>query len=209
MAADPEDLQIVCRVYNVGPVPESETALEKEIVLDVTKIANHPKYQPGGEKDTGNRTRGPYTGFDLSVYHVNDANLRLEEGVLWPACLPRMEGSDSEEESGKDFFAGWKDQEPLHKLNPDVRVDSITNNDYFPRMVQVENVTCEDPGWMESNTFYPARTLCYKDPSEASCFQHGNSGSSVMTYFKGNGGDESYAFTGPLSMHKGCDKASF
>ena len=36
-----------------------------------------------------------------------------------------------------------------------------------------------------------------------------NSGSSVMTYFKANGRDEAYAFTGPLSMHKGCDKASF
>ena len=120
-----------------------------------------------------------------------------------------MEGSDSEEESGKDFFAGWKDQEPLHKLNSDVKVDSITNNDYFPRMVQVEHVKCEDPKWMNSSTFYPARTLCYKDPSEASCFQHGNSGSSVMTFFKANGKDESYAFTGPLSMHKGCDKASF
>ena len=45
--ADPEDLQIVCRVYNVGPVPESETLFEREIVLDVTKIANHPEYQPG------------------------------------------------------------------------------------------------------------------------------------------------------------------
>ena len=29
----------------------------------------------------------------------------------------------------------------------------------------------------------------------------------VMTFFKANGKNESYAFTGPLSMHKGCDKA--
>ena len=203
--ADPEDLQIVCRVYNVGPVPESETD-EKEIVLTVTQIANHPEYQPGGEENTGNGTRGPYTGNDISVYHVNDDALRLEEGKLWPACLPRLEDT---EDSNKNFFAGWKDQEPLHKLDSDVKVDSITNNDYFPRMVHMESVTCADPSWMNSSTFYPARTLCYKDPSEASCFQHGNSGSSVMTYFKANGRDDSYAFTGPLSMHKGCDKASF
>ena len=31
----------------------------------------------------------------------------------------------------------------------------------------------------------------------------------VMTFFKANGRDESYAFAGPLSMHKGCDKVSF
>ena len=207
MEADPEDLQIVCRVYNVGPVPESETD-ENEIVLTVTQIANHPEYQAGSTLlDTGSgTTRGPFTGYDISVYHVNDAKLQLQQGVLWPACLPRLEGS---EDPKSDFFAGWKDQEPLHKLDPDVRVSAITNNDYYPRAVQVKNVTCADPAWMNSSTFYPARTLCYKDPSEASCFQHGNSGSSVMTYFKANGQDESYAFTGPLSMHKGCDKASF
>ena len=31
----------------------------------------------------------------------------------------------------------------------------------------------------------------------------------VMTFFKANGRDESYAFAGPLSMHKGCDKVTF
>ena len=181
--AEPEDLQIVCRVYNVGPVPESETK-EKEIVLTVTGIANHPGYNPGDEQDEF--PRGPYTGYDISVYHVDDDRLELEEGVLWPACLPRQS-----EDPGKDFFAGWKDQEPIHKLGPDVKVGSITKNDYFPRRINVRRVNCSDPEWMKSNTYYPARTLCYKDPSEGSCFQHGNSGSSVMTYFKGEvGGDD-------------------
>ena len=137
------------------------------------------------------------------MYNVNDDKLRLEEGVLWPACLPRLEFNDSD----PAFFAGWKDQEPIHKLDPDVKVSSITRNDYFPRRFKVKNVTCTDPGWMDSNTFYPARTLCFKDPSEGSCFQHGNSGSSVM--IKTTGREEAYAFAGPLSMHKGCDKASF
>ena len=41
---------------------------------------------------------------------------------------------------------------------------------------------------MNSTSFYPARTVCYRDPSEGSCFQHGNSGSSVMTFFKGEFG---------------------
>ena len=196
----------VCQVYNVGPVPESETN-EKELVLTVTRIANHPGYHSGqDEEETKSYTDGPYRGHDISVYHVNDDKLRLEEGKLWPACLPRLEFKDSD----PAFFAGWKDQEPIHKLASDVKVSSITQNDYFPRRVQVKNVSCSDPSWMDSNTFYPARTLCFKDPSEGSCFQHGNSGSSVMTYFgEGNGGNGAYAFTGPLSMHKGCDKASF
>ena len=203
MAAEAEDLQIVCRVYNVGPVPESETE-EEEVVLTVTGLANHPKYNPGKEGDKKTYTTGPFLGYDISVYHVNDDNLRLEEGVLWPACLPRLQPEDSD----LTFFNGWKDQEPIHKLDDDVKVVSITRNDYVPRRVQVKNVTCKDPEWMKSNTFYPARTLCFKDPSEGSCFQHGNSGSSVMTHFLANGRDEAYAFTGPLSMHKGCDKAS-
>ena len=201
MEADPEDLQIVCRVYNVGPVPESETE-EEEVVLTVTGVANHPEYNPGLEDDEERYTTGPYIGHDISVYHVNDDKLRLRKGVLWPACLPRLDFKDSD----PSFFVGWKDQEPIHKLDDDVEVSSITDNDYLPRRVQVKNVTCKDPEWMKSNTFYPARTLCFKDPSEGSCFQHGNSGSSVMT--RTNGRDEAYAFTGPLSMHKGCDKAS-
>ena len=197
----------VCQVYNVGPVPESETD-EEELILTVTRIANHPRYQSGQEEEEETEifTDGPYRGHDISVYHVNDDKLRLKEGKLWPACLPRLEFKDSD----PAFFAGWKDQEPIHRLASDVKVSSITRNDYFPRWVKVKNVTCADPGWMNSKTFYPARTMCFKDPSEASCFQHGNSGSSVMTYFKeGNGGNGAYAFTGPLSMHKGCDKASF
>ena len=201
--AEPEDLQIVCRVHNVGPVPESETE-EEEIVVSVTAFANHPQFE--ADDDKGSQTGGPYKGYDISVYHVDDRNLRLEEGKLWPACLPRFNLDDLDQA----FFAGWKDQEPLYALDGDVKVSAITDNDYLPRRVQVfRRVPCKDPEWMESDTFYPARTLCYRDPSQGSCFQHGNSGSSVMTFFNTADGIGSYAFTGPLSMHKGCDKVGF
>ena len=197
MLAEPEDLQIVCRVHNVGPVPESETE-DEEVVITVTGFANHPEFQVG-DKRSG--TDGPYKGYDISVYHVDDKNLRLEKGKLWPACLPRFL-----DDLDQAFFAGWKDQEPLYAIDGDVKVSAITDNDYLPRRVQVQRMNCKDPEWMESDTFYPARTLCYRDPSQGSCFQHGNSGSSVMTFFNTADGNESYAFTGPLSMHKGCDK---
>ena len=202
MIAEPEDLQIVCRVHNVGPVPESETEDEDEIVLTVTGFANHPEFEAS---DKGSQTSGPYKGYDISVYHVDDKNLRLEKGKLWPACLPRFNLDDLDQA----FFAGWKDQEPLYALDEDVKVSAITDNDYLPRRVQVQRMDCKDPEWMKSNTFYPARTLCYRDPSQGSCFQHGNSGSSVMTYFNTANRTGSYSFTGPLSMHKGCDKVSF
>ena len=204
VAAEPEDLQIVCRVHNVGPVPESVTKQEEEIVLTVTGFANHPEYEVG-EKGSRRFRDGPYKGYDISVYHVDDRNLRLEEGKLWPACLPRLNLNDLDQA----FFAGWKDQEPLYALDDDVKVSAITDNDYLPRRVQVRRMTCKDPDWMKSETFYPARTLCYRDPSQGSCFQHGNSGSSVMTFFNATDGTGSYSFTGPLSMHKGCDKVIF
>ena len=200
--AEPEDLQIVCRVHNVGPVPESETE-DEEIVLTVTAFANHPQFE--ADDDKGSQTGGPYKGYDISVYHVDDRNLRLEEGKLWPACLPRFNLDDLDQA----FFAGWKDQEPLYAIDGDVKVSAITDSDYLPRRVQVQRMDCKDPEWMESDTFYPARTLCYRDPSQGSCFEHGNSGSSVMTFFNTANGNGSYSFTGPLSMHKGCDKVSF
>ena len=202
--AEPRDLQIVCnRISIEAGIPEEVTD-EVEFVFQVTKIAGHPQYQQAtNDSDTGKNPKGPFTGFDISVYHVDDTDLPLEEGVLWPACLPRVHGSDS---PNLDFFAGWNDPLPPYRLYED-----DTRNDlaaaFFPRIVPVQNVTCADPAWMNSNTYYPSRTLCYKDPSEGSCFKHGNSGSSVMTYFRADKGTrDSYAFTGPLSMHKGCDK---
>ena len=79
--AEPEDLQIVCRVHNVGPVPESETE-DEEIVITVTGFANHPEFEVG-EKGSSRFTEGSYKGSDISVYHVDDRNLRLEEGKPW------------------------------------------------------------------------------------------------------------------------------
>ena len=71
---------------------------------------------------------------------------------------------------------------------------------------------CRDPAWMMANaskktgTFYPAGTECYRDPSPASCFFFGNSGSGVVRKFKHKDEqEERFAFTGPLSVSKSCD----
>ena len=55
---------------------------------------------------------------------------------------------------------------------------------------------------VNKDTFYPAGTKCYVDPSRSSCFLFGNSGSGVLRKFT----PDKYAFTGPLSMSKSCDQ---
>ena len=67
--------------------------------------------------------------------------------------------------------------------------------------------------WIQSSgttkdTFYPAATTCYRDPSQASCFLFGNSGSGVNLLRRFTPDEEEveqFAFTGPLSMSKSCD----
>ena len=80
-------------------------------------------------------------------------------------------------------------------------------------------MTCKDPAWMRSNddneakqrqfsnenTFYPAGTECYRDPSQGSCFLFGNSGSGLVRPFNESSPDQ-HAYTGPLSMSKSCDQ---
>ena len=54
-------------------------------------------------------------------------------------------------------------------------------------------------------TFYPAGTECYRDPSQGSCFLFGNSGSGLVRQFNKSSPTQ-YAYTGPLSMSKSCDQ---
>ena len=68
-------------------------------------------------------------------------------------------------------------------------------------LYQVEKAECEDPKWMNTSTFYPTGTECYRDPSQSSCFVFGNSGSGALRKIS----KDRYAFTGPLSMTKSCD----
>ena len=171
MAAEKEDLKIVCNLYNIDVIPEKVTK-EDEIIITITKISNHPSYSPGFPEDTGANQKGPYAGNDISVYHVDDSKMKLEEGKLWPACLPRDDDPSRDKTSpSKDFFAGWLDAEPYYRLKADTSVKTFRNSYLKPRKTQMTNVECEDPAWMRAHSFYPAGTLCYKDPSESSCYQ--------------------------------------
>ena len=49
-------------------------------------------------------------------------------------------------------------------------------SDSILRHTAVTNVTCADPAWMQSDTFYPAGTICGLDLAHKTCFDTGDSG---------------------------------
>lgn len=192
---------IVCGEYNIDVKPET-VSNETEVVLTITRIVNHPNFKANNDQDE--EVRGQYLGNDIAIYHVDDSKLRsaMTRGKLWPACLPKTTYATDRGE-----FAGWLDPEPYYRIDGDTDIDVYRENYLFTRKVQVEEVPCRDPGWMNSNTYYPQGTVCYRDPSVASCFLFGNSGSGVMRSFINNDGVLRESWVGPLSMSKGCDLA--
>ena len=170
---------IVCGENNIDEKPE-KFSVEEEIVLTIKKIVNHPDYKPDNQKYGSLYPKGPYTGSDISIYHVHDSPLKfnngktkLKEKKLYPACLPKEKYSTS----NRGIFAGWLDPEPYYRIEGEIDMDTYRNTYLLTRQVLVEEVPCEDPPWMNSNTYYPPSTVCYRDPSQTSCFLFGNSGS--------------------------------
>ena len=197
-------MQIVCGEHSLEEQPE-KFSIETEIILDIQEIVNHEGYSPG---EPGER-KGPYLGKDIAVYKVNSSKFydekgepRLKRKELYPACLPKPTYS-----SEKGIFAAWVDPEPIYRVNDRKRIRQYTQNYLYPRQVQMEEVECKDPAWMNSSTYYPPGTVCYRDPSTASCVLFGNSGAGVVRKFDTIEGTDRYSWTGPLTMSKGCDIA--
>ena len=186
-------MQIVCGEFSLLKEPEMFSD-EKEVVLEIRKIINHEQYDPG---QPGKERRGPYRGGDIAVYKVDGSKLALKKKELYPACLPR---SSSEYEEQPGIFSGWVDPEPIHRVNKWKKLRNYIKNYLEPRDSQMEEVDCGDPSWMGSNSYYPPGTVCYRDPSLASCSIFGNSGSSVVRKIKTT---DRYSWIGPLSMSKG------
>jgi len=199
--AEPSDLQIVCGEYSVeSPEPEI-TSPETEVVLDILEIINHPDYKPNEEPGVG----GPIEGNDISVYKVQDSNFRMTKGVVWPACLPK----ETYDPEFRGIIAGWQDSEPAYLFSEGTTLAGFRFSNFFQRQVQVEEVICRDPAWMNTNTYYPQGTVCYRDPSLASCVEFGVSGSGIVRKWREDPDDgrDQYAFVGPLTISKGCDLA--
>ena len=169
------------------------------MVLPITKIINHPCYS----------TTGPGEGYDIiAVYHVDDTKLRLEgvvrEGYIYPACLPTR---DDTLPGKTGIFPSWRDPFPLYvyySFDFDRTVQRYRNDELVLRHTRMDIVECMDPAWMGSNTFYPRGVLCGQDSSCESCLDSWDSGSGLVVR---RGDRESYAWVGPLSFYRGCDRA--
>jgi len=199
--ASPRDLQIVCGEWSIEEVPEA-FSFENELILDVIRFTNHPSYDPG---------EGPVGGFDISVYHVDSGPLcarNKEKGLnegddIYPACLPK-----SKYESNEAILATWIDPQPSWKFENNRPYFQYRVDNLWTRQARMKETECKDPAWMgNSNTFYPAGTRCYSDPTGMSCHTFGTSGSSAVRLFKDKDNTERYSWIGPLSFYRGCDRA--
>ena len=192
----PTDLQIVCGEWSIEEIPE-QFSFENELVLNILNITNHPAYDP---------QLGPIGGNDIGVYHVDikplcDRN-GVKQGDIYPACLPRSSYQENEA-----VLAAWIDPEPSWTFKNNRPYFEYRVNNLWPRQARITKTKCKDPAWMKgSNTFYPAATQCYTDPSGMSCHSFGTSGSPAMRKYQGDGIDR-YSWIGPLSFYSGCDRA--
>ena len=149
--ASPSDLQIVCGEHNIDDVPEA-ISLEVEVVLDVLRFSNHPKYSP---------KKGPIFGHDISVYHVNDTELQnmVEPGSIYPACLPRPTSSEYDK-TKPVILAAWRDPKPkyfseIRSRRRNENALSYKSQNLLLRHARFIEANCTDPEWMNSNTYYP------------------------------------------------------
>ena len=196
----PNEMQIVCGEYSLIEQPE-KFSVENEVVLEILEIVNHEDYDPG---KPGEERKGPYNGSDIAVYKVNAEKLKLKKKELYPACLPKSPDLVSlEQGKSTGIFAGWIDPEPIYRILEEESFQDYIESYLVPRQTQMEMVECKDPAWMGSSTYYPPGTICFRDPSMASCSLFGNSGSSVMRQFDTINETARYSYTGPLSMSKG------
>eukprot|EP00090_Calanus_glacialis_P006443 TRINITY_DN15014_c0_g1_i2.p1 TRINITY_DN15014_c0_g1~~TRINITY_DN15014_c0_g1_i2.p1 ORF type:complete len:509 (-),score=78.22 TRINITY_DN15014_c0_g1_i2:81-1556(-) len=206
--ADISEMQIVCGEHSLLVQPEAFSE-ETEVVLEILEIINHKDYSPGKP----GKLEGPYLGSDIAVYRVNDTRFfhdngtsKIEEKKLYPACLPKSKETYSSALK-RGIFAAWSDPEPVYRIDNITSLELYTLNYYYPRQAVMEEVACKDPDWMQSHTYFPPGTVCYRDPAYASCVQFGNSGASLMREFENADGKKRYSMAGPLSMSKGCDLA--
>ena len=194
--AEPGDLQIACNITNLETHPKGVSPLNT-ILLDVLKIVNHEKY---------NQSIGPVGGHDISVYIVNDTQLKLDPDFIWPACLPQQK-EDLYFAGKRGILSGWIAPLPTYfYTNPYYTLRDYVTTNLRQREALYEQVKCTDPDWMKSNTPYPAGTVCYTDAAFASSVQFGVSGSGIVRPFSyQNDTITRYSWAGPLSLSKGSD----
>ena len=100
-------------------------------------------------------------GNDIAVYFVNDSKLKqpgvINKEKLYPACLP-----SKVHKNNRGILAGWKEPNNIGYWYPEngvqsenLKVEHYREQETILKHVRLDNTTCKDPDWMESNTFYP------------------------------------------------------
>ena len=105
-------------------------------------------------------------GDDIAVYFVNDSRLSepgvLQRGKLYPACLPARLHKNQ-----RGILAGWNDPSNLgnyyserpefveNNFQPNFTVDTYRERETILKHIRLDNTSCKDPQWMNSNSFYP------------------------------------------------------
>ena len=192
--AEPGDFQISCNINNLQTQPNGLSPLSTTR-LNILKIINHEKYD---------QNVGPIGGYDISVYIVDDSQLKMSPANIWPACLPKP--NNAYIPGNKGILAGWVQPLPTYYYDYSKSLGSYINDNLRERQAQYEMVNCTDPDWMKSNTYYPPGTVCYSDHAFASSVQFGVSGSGVMRPFKDEVENTTrYCWAGSLSLSKGAD----
>jgi len=184
----PEDAQVLCGEWEIGPTPMQLSNETYNIELDITEIIRHPSF---------NTEKGPIEGNDMAIFKVNDEKIQngeVERLHLYPACISKK-GFNSEKERQNNFIpsgiqAGWSEAPPFPFLNTYAEAYVRFYRDFFKQWHYKMDIyeKCEDPknstfGRLKcpSNTSYPPATVCAFDFAKQACFSPGESGSPLMT----------------------------
>ena len=199
--ANPQDLQIVCNILSQETLPQG-IGFPNATRLNILEIRNHPSYTP---LEQGSLAGGPIGGSDISVYIVDDTSFSVNADSIWPACLPKTE--EEYIAGNRGILAGWNDPRPTYLIGG-TNLQTYANQYQVIREALFERQpTCADPAWMNSNTYYPAGTVCYTEAAWAASVQFGLSGSGLVRPFTSSEGQEiRYSWIGPLSLSKGSDR---
>ena len=147
----------MCGEWDIGPIGE-RLSVETEVVLQVLNYTNHPQFDI---------KKGVIAGSDISVYFVDDEPLKKEgvvkKGKLFPACLPTKAHLNK-----RGILAGWSDPLDIGIFYPEhhpggssrrqENINEYREKHLIMKHVEIEVGKCHDPGWMDSQTYYPEGT---------------------------------------------------
>ena len=202
----PEEVDILCGDWEIGPVPMQMSKEKYNIILPVEQIIVHGKYD---------KQKGPTKRFDIALFIVNDQSLKdARSKNIYPICLP----APNRDQPAFGIQSGWAPPPPYYFaiFFPSLKLHFEDLFKQFHYKMEILK-RCEDPKSIltygrdlkyPSNTSYPAGVVCAKD-FKRHCFSSGDSGSPLMSVDKKI--SSRFYLEGVVSYTKGCEfnKISF